>query len=182
VLEVLGGGPGRRLAAGVLAVGAGATALAWPSATFRVVGVLFGLHLVVTGTVRAALLPFVPGYPQLYRIIGVGCGVLTAIAGLLCLRNVAGSVVLLIVVVALGWVLNALLEIFLTAEDAAADRGDRYAVVGSALIVAAVVGLTRPSLDPATLVTIAGAVLCCAGLAQVAGAIAGLRAAYRARA
>jgi hypothetical protein len=135
----------------------------------------------VTGTIRAGLLLVVPGYPEWYRVIGVFCGVLTAIAGVLCLRDTFVSVVLLIVVVALGWMLNALLEVFLTAGDAAAGLGNRYVVVGSALMVAAVIGLIRPGLEPAVLVTAGGAVLLCAGIAQVAGAITGLRAAYRAR-
>jgi uncharacterized membrane protein HdeD (DUF308 family) len=182
VSDVLDSRHGLRLAAGVLTIGAGAAALAWPSATFRMVGFLFGLNLVMTGTIRAGLLLVVPGYSEWYRIVGVFCGVLTAIAGVLCLRNVVGSVVLLIVVVGLGWMLNALVEAFLTGEDAAAGLGDRYVVVGSALLVAAVIGLVRPGLEPAALVTIGGAVLLCAGIAQVAGATAGLRAAHRARA
>ncbi|RSM69589.1 hypothetical protein DMB66_11415 [Actinoplanes sp. ATCC 53533] len=180
MLDVLGSRHGLRLAAGVLMIGAGAAALAWPSATFRVIGLLFGLNLVVTGTIRAGLLLVVPGYPELYRIIGVFCGVLTAIAGVLCLRDISASVVLLLVVTALGWMVNALLEALLTAGEAAADLGNLYVFVGSALIVAAVIGLIRPGLDPAALVAIGGAVLVCAGIAQVARAIAGLSAALRA--
>jgi uncharacterized membrane protein HdeD (DUF308 family) len=182
VPDVLGRRHGLRLAAGVLTIGAGATALAWPSATFRVIGFLFGLNLVVIGTLRAGLLLIVPGYPQLYRIIGFVCGVLTAIAGILCLRDISASVVLLIVVVALGWMVNALLATLLTAGDAAEGLGDRYIVAGSVLMVAAVIGLIRPGLEPAALVAIGGAVLLCAGIAQVAGAIVGLCAAYRAQA
>jgi uncharacterized membrane protein HdeD (DUF308 family) len=181
VPDVPGRHPGLRLAAGFLTAGAGVTALAWPSATFRVIGFLFGLNLVVTGTVRAGLLLVVPGYPRWYRIIGVLCGVLTAITGVLCLRYIFASVVLLIVVLAVGWILNALLEALLTAEDAPAGPGSRSVVACSALLVAAVVGLIRPSLAPATVVTVAGAVLLCAGIAQVAGAVAGWRAVRRAQ-
>jgi uncharacterized membrane protein HdeD (DUF308 family) len=173
---------GLRLAAGVLTVGAGAITLAWPSATFRVVGFLFGLNLVVTGTIRAGLLLVAPGYPRPYRVIGVLCGVLTAIAGILCLRNITGSVLLLIAVLACGWTLNALVRVLVTGGDAGEGLGNLYAVACSALLVAAVIGLIRPRLEPADLIIIGGAVLLCAGIAQVAGALAGLLAAHRAQA
>ena len=170
-----------RVATGVLMCGAGASALAWPSATVRVLGLLFGLNLVVTGTIRAGLLLVVPGYPRLYRIAGVAGGMLTAIAGLVCLRSVAVSVVLLIAVITAGWALDALLGTLLSTDGAAESRSNRYVVAGSALLVAAVIGLLRPELEPATLVRVGGAVLLCAGTAQLVRSIAGLQVAYRAQ-
>jgi uncharacterized membrane protein HdeD (DUF308 family) len=170
-----------RTATGVLMTGAGAGALAWPSATVRVLGLLFGLNLVVTGTIRAGLLPVVPGYPRSYRIAGVLCGLLTVIAGLVCLHSTTVSVVLLIVVGTAGWALNALLGTLLSTDDAADRRNDRYVVAGSALLVAAVIGLVRPDLEAAMLVRVGGAVLLCAGAVQLVRSIAGLQAAYRAQ-
>ncbi|MEU8234754.1 DUF308 domain-containing protein [Actinoplanes sp. NPDC048967] len=172
---------GMRMATGVLLFGAGASALAWPSATVRVLGLLFGLNLVVTGPIRAGLLLVVPGYPRLYRIAGIVGGVLTTIAGLICLRSIAVSVVLLIVVVTAGGALNALLGTLLSTDGAAESRSNRYVVAGSVLLVAAGVGLIRPELEPATLARFGGAVLLCAGTAQLIRSIAGWRVAYRAQ-
>jgi hypothetical protein len=56
-----------RLVLGIVAIVVGVAASAWPTATVRVVGLLFGLNLVVTGAVRTVLLVFAPGYPLLYR-------------------------------------------------------------------------------------------------------------------
>jgi uncharacterized membrane protein HdeD (DUF308 family) len=173
--------PGMRTATGLLMCGAGASALAWPSATVRALGLLFGLNLLVTGTIRAGLLLVVPGYPRLYRIAGVVCGGLSAVAGLVCLRSTTVSVVLLIVVVLAGWAVNALLGSLLGTDGAAESRSNRYVVAGSALLVAAVIGLIRPELEPATLLRIGGAVLLCAGTVQLVRSIAGLRVAYRAQ-
>src|SRR4029453_17036023 len=83
-------------------------------ATVQVVGVLFGLNLVVTGLIRAGLLLFVPGYPVLYRLLGITFGVLIPIVGTLCLRNITGSLTLLLVVIAIGWLLDGLIELFVT--------------------------------------------------------------------
>src|SRR4051812_12097355 len=90
------------LAAGVFALILGILAFAWPSATLQVVGVLFGLNLLILGVVRAGQFLFTADAPVTGRIIGVIFGVLVALLGILCLRNVAGSLKLLLVIVALG--------------------------------------------------------------------------------
>src|SRR4029450_10026480 len=51
-----------RLIIGVLAIGVGIAAFAWPSATVQVIGFLFGLNLLVAGLIRGGLMLFVPGY------------------------------------------------------------------------------------------------------------------------
>lgn len=60
---------------GLITVAVGVAALAWPDATIRVVGLLFGLSLLVTGVVRAGLCLVVSWYPVLYRVLGVVFGV-----------------------------------------------------------------------------------------------------------
>ncbi|GIE47145.1 hypothetical protein Ani05nite_06790 [Amorphoplanes nipponensis] len=171
--------PWPRLAAGVLAIGAGAAAFVWPSATVRVAGLLFGLDLVVIGTIRAVLLLVVPGYPEWYRIVGACCGVLTAVAGVLCLRHVAVSVVLLSVTLLLGGMLRSLPESFPTGGDPADGAGARP-VGGATLIGTVVTVLILARLEPAALVALGGVVLLGTGAARVAGAVANLRSASRA--
>jgi hypothetical protein len=86
------------------------------STAVRVLGLLFGLNLVVTGSVRAVLLCFVPGYPRLYRVLGIAVGVLSVHAGILCLRHRTASFVLLLLLVFLSWLAHRLVEAFLAAE------------------------------------------------------------------
>ena len=169
-----------RLVIGVLAIGIGAIAFAWPSATVQVIGVLFGLNLLVTGLIRAGLLLFAPGYPVLYRVLGIIFGVLTAMVGILCLRNVTGSAVLLVVVVAIGWLLDGLVEIFLAAGNPG-DSGNNWQFVsGLALILGGIAVLVWPELGLKAFVAIGATILVFVGLGQVIGAIAGLRAEHRA--
>jgi uncharacterized membrane protein HdeD (DUF308 family) len=172
-----------RLVVGVLAIGIGAIAFVWPSATVQVIGVLFGLNLLVTGTIRAGLLLFVPGYPVLHRVLGIIFGVLTAIVGILCLRNLTASVVLLLVIVAIGWLLDGLVEIFLAAGNPGEEAGNTWHfATGLALVLGAIAVLVWPELGLATFVAIGAIVLLFAGVGQVIGAVAGLRAEHRARA
>jgi uncharacterized membrane protein HdeD (DUF308 family) len=166
---------GVRLVLGIVAIGVGIAAFAWPAATVQVVGLLFGLNLVVTGAVRAVLVPFAPGYPVLYRVFGVIFGVLTVIVGLICVGNVTGSVKLLLIVVAAGWLLDGLTELFLgTGDDGAAGRGWRIAA-GLGSIVAAVVVLVWPELTLTTFLAVGAIVLVLVGVVQVVGAVASLR-------
>ena len=179
-LTVLGHRYWLRLVIGVLAIGIGAIAFAWPSATVQVIGVLFGLNLLVTGLIRAGLLLFAPGYPVLYRVLGIIFGVLTAMVGILCLRNVTGSAVLLVVVVAIGWLLDGLVEIFLAAGNPG-DSGNNWQFVsGLALILGGIAVLVWPELGLKAFVAIGATILVFVGLGQVIGAVAGLRAEHRA--
>jgi uncharacterized membrane protein HdeD (DUF308 family) len=165
-----------RLFMGVLAIGVGIAAFAWPSATVQVIGFLFGLNLLVAGIIRAGLLLFVPGYPLLYRVLGITFGVLVAIVGILCLRNVTGSVALLLIIVALGWLLDGLVQLFLALgrpKEAGAGSG---IATGLLMILGAVAILVWPKLGLGAFIGIAATVLVFVGAGQVISGVAGLRA------
>lgn len=170
-----------RLFVGVVALGVGIAAFAWPSATVQVIGFLFGLNLVVTGLIRAGLLLFVPGYPPLYRVLGITFGVFTAIVGILCLRNITGSVMLLVVVIAIGWLLDGLVELFLAlGRPSEPGTGWRIAT-GLFTILGAIVILVWPKLGIGTFIFIGATVLVFVGLGYVISAVAGMRAERRER-
>lgn len=167
------------LLVGVLAIAVGAAAFVWPSATIRVIGLLFGLHLLVTGLVRAGLLLFAPGYPPMHRVLGVVLGALTAIVGILCLLNLTTSLVVLLVFVAIGWLLDGLVQIFVAVRGPEDGGGLRIAT-GVLLVLGAVAILVWPRLGLATFVAIGGTVVLFTGIVHVITAVAGLRAARRA--
>ena len=161
---------------GAVAIGVGIAAFAWPSATVQVIAVLFGLNLLVTGIIRAGLLLFVPGYPLLYRLLGIIFGVLTAIVGILCLRNLTGSVALLLVFIAIGWLLDGLVEIFGTLGRPAEPGAGARIATGLLMILAAIALLVWPELGLGTFVFIGATVLIFVGAGQVISAVGGLRA------
>jgi uncharacterized membrane protein HdeD (DUF308 family) len=165
-----------KLLAGLAAIAVGVAAFAWPEATVRVVGFLFGLHLLVTGTVRALVLPFLPEYPGLYRVLGTALGVLTAVVGVICLLNLVGSAVLLVLVIGIGWLLDGLMELFLglSRGTADADRGWRIAA-GLAYVLAALAVLAWPKLSLSTFLAVGALFLIIVGVAQVAGAVVAAR-------
>lgn len=166
--------------AGSLTAGVGAAALAWPATTVRAIGFLFGLNLIVTGFLRAGLLPFVPGYPPLYRVLGVTLGVLTGIIGVLCLLSIAASVVLLLVVVAVGCLLDGLIEVYLAAGNPQKAAAGGWRIGGGLLMIIGVGALlVWPEIGPSTFIFITATVLVFVGIGTVLSAIAGPRTDYR---
>jgi uncharacterized membrane protein HdeD (DUF308 family) len=165
-----------RLAAGVLAIALAAAAFAWPEATVQVLAVLFGLHLAVSGFVRAGLSLFPSGSSLFGRLLGVVFGVLTALLGILCLRNLTGSLTLLVVVVAVGWLLDGLAQLMLAIGGPAEDRGGARFATGLFTVLGAIVLLVWPKVGLGAFIFIGATVLAFAGIGAVFSAIAGLRA------
>jgi uncharacterized membrane protein HdeD (DUF308 family) len=168
--------PWLQLCLGILALGVSIAVFAWPSATVHVIGVLFGLNLAVTGFVRTGLLLFLPGYPLPYRLLGIVFGVLTGLVGILCLRNITGSVVLLLVVVAIGWLLDGLVELFLALGRRDETGGGWRIGTGVAEILGAVALLAWPKAGLLVFVGIGATVLAFVGIGQMISAVAALSA------
>jgi len=164
-----------RLFLGVFAIALGGAAFAWPEATLKVVAVLFGLHLVVTGFLRAGLSLFLTSYPVFYRLLSVVFGVLTGLIGILCLRNLTGSLVLLVVVVALGWLLDGLTQIMLAVGGPEEERGGARIATGLITVLGALAILVWPQISFGVFIFIGATVLVFAGIGAVISAIAGMR-------
>ncbi|MBG0567181.1 HdeD family acid-resistance protein [Actinoplanes aureus] len=162
------------LVAGLLTLALGIVAFVWPEATLRVVGFLFGLNLLVVGVARTVVLLFSSGYPTLNRVVGIVFGVFVAIVGILCLRNVAGSVALLLLIVAIGWILDGIAEIVLAIGSGESGRGWRLAF-GAGAIVAAIALLVWPGIGLTAFLFIGATTLCFLGICLIFVAVAGLR-------
>jgi uncharacterized membrane protein HdeD (DUF308 family) len=163
-----------RLAAGVFAVGIGILAFAWPEATLRVVAFLFGLNLLVVGGIRVLQMFVADGLPVLHRVVGVLFGLLVAGAGVLCLADVTTSLSLMLLIVAIGWLLDGIGEIFLSVGRGEAGGGWRI-VVGVLVVLASLALLVWPGLGLAGFVLIGATTLVFGGICLIAASIAGLR-------
>jgi uncharacterized membrane protein HdeD (DUF308 family) len=163
-----------RLAAGVLAVGIGILAFAWPEATLRVVAFLFGLNLLIVGGIRVLQMFVAEGLPVLHRVLGVLFGLLVAGAGVLCLADVTTSLSLMLLIVAIGWLLDGIGEIFLSVGRRENGGGWRI-VVGLVAVLAALALLVWPGLGLAGFVLIGATTLVFGGICLIAASIAGLR-------
>jgi len=89
---------------GIAALVIGVVVLVWPSQTVRVVGILFGIYLLVSG-VMEIMLAFVPGLRGGARFLSALTGVLSIMLGLISFRGAAESILLLALWIGFSWLI-----------------------------------------------------------------------------
>ncbi|MBY8880695.1 HdeD family acid-resistance protein [Actinacidiphila acidipaludis] len=96
------------LTTGLAAIALGIVALAWPGATLRVVGVLFGIYLLIAGVFQlaAAFGSHVPGHLRALHFL---VGALSIVLGLICFRGTLESILLLALWIGFGWLLRGVM-------------------------------------------------------------------------
>ncbi|MEV5956078.1 HdeD family acid-resistance protein [Streptomyces sp. NPDC051987] len=158
------------LTMGVATIALGVVALVWPGATLRVVGVLFGVYLLVTGVfeLAAAFGAHVPGH---LRVLHFVTGALSVLLGLLCFRGTLESILLLALWIGFSWLLRGTLET--AAAASAPDMPARgwhvaFGVIGA---LAGIVMIVMPFASIATLTLVVGVMAIVVGLTEVVRAV-----------
>jgi uncharacterized membrane protein HdeD (DUF308 family) len=95
------------LGLGIVAIVVGVVVLVWPSQTLRVVGVLFGIYLLVSGILEI-MLAFAPGQRGTVRFLGVLTGALSVLLGLISFRGALESILLLALWIGFGWLITGI--------------------------------------------------------------------------
>ena len=129
--------------------------LFWPGATVRVVAILFGIWLVISGLIllAQAFAAAVPGGMKV--LLGIG-GVLSVIIGGVCIFNSSASVKILVLFVLIGWLANGLANLIVgLREKDSANRG-AYLFVGIVQIVLAILVIAWPSATVTVIVRVIG--------------------------
>jgi uncharacterized membrane protein HdeD (DUF308 family) len=158
------------VAAGVISVVLGVVILVWPHATLHVIGVVFGIYLLVSGIFRLAG-AFGAHVPGTMRAVGFISGALCIILGLICFRGAAESLLLLALWIGFGWLIQgvmltavALSTVGLPARGWQIFLGVLTALCGIVLIVAPLASLT-------VLTVISGIMLIVIGITEIVHAV-----------
>lgn len=153
------------LGLGVAAIAAGAIILAWPGQTLLVLGVFFGLYLLLSGLVEIVL-AFAPHLRGWTRFVSVITGALSIVLGVICLRDQLESVLLLAVWIGAGWIITGIGRV--VAGFASREPGSGWSVLlGVVLAAGGIVLIVYPADSIATLALISGIWLIVIGIAQV---------------
>ncbi|HKN97809.1 MAG TPA: DUF308 domain-containing protein [Pseudonocardiaceae bacterium] len=147
---------------GVAAVVLGVLVLVWPGPSLVVVGVLFGIYLLVTG-VMEIVEAFAPHMPGSMRALNLITGALSVVLGLICFRGPAESLLLLAFWIGFGWLLRG---ISLVAVGVGARRG-WLMFVGAVTILGGIVLVVSPESSIVTLTLLAGIWLVVLGAMEV---------------
>ena len=99
------------LAVAAAMVTLGLLLLFWPYASLVVTAVLLGIALLATGVLRLAHGMMAGGAAGPHRSVHLVIGILAVLAGIYCLTDIAGTVVLLSLVVGLFWVMHGLVDL-----------------------------------------------------------------------
>ncbi|HEX5118609.1 MAG TPA: DUF308 domain-containing protein [Pseudonocardiaceae bacterium] len=147
---------------GVAAIVLGVLVLVWPGPSLLVVGILFGIYLLVTG-IMEIVEAFAPHIPGSMRALNLIAGALCVVLGLICFRGAAESLLLLAFWIGFGWLLRGL---SLISAGITARRG-WLVFVGAITIIAGIVLVVSPATSILTLTLLAGIWLIVIGLMEV---------------
>jgi uncharacterized membrane protein HdeD (DUF308 family) len=147
---------------GVAAIVLGVLVLVWPGPSLVVVGVLFGIYLLVTG-IMEIVEAFAPHMPGSMRALNLITGALSVVLGLICFRGVAESLLLLAFWIGFGWLLRGT---SLVAVGVGARRG-WLVFVGAVTILGGIVLVVAPESSIVTLTLLAGIWLVVLGAMEV---------------
>ncbi|MEV6424570.1 HdeD family acid-resistance protein [Streptomyces sp. NPDC051662] len=158
------------LAAGIAAIALGVCILAWPGATLVVVGVLFGIYLLVNGVFQLAG-AFGAHVPGGMRALHFVTGALSVLLGLLCFRGAAQSLLLLALWIGFGWLFRGIMLIVVAASTKGLPARGWQLFLGVVTFVAGVVLIVSPFGSLAALALVSGLWLIILGVAEVIHAL-----------
>ncbi|KOT90127.1 membrane protein [Streptomyces rimosus subsp. pseudoverticillatus] len=158
------------LTTGLAAIALGVVIFAWPRETLRVVGVLFGVYLLVTGVFQlaAAFGTHVPGHLRALHFV---TGALSVLLGLLCFRGTLESLLLLALWIGFGWLLRGVMTT-VTAVSAEAMPARGWMLFSGIIgMLAGIVLIVSPLTSIAALTLVAGAMAVVLGVMEVVHAV-----------
>ncbi|MFD8566758.1 HdeD family acid-resistance protein [Streptomyces sp. NPDC059639] len=158
------------LTAGLAAIALGVVIFAWPRETLRVVGVLFGVYLLVSGVFQlaAAFGTHVPGHLRALHFV---TGALSVLLGLLCFRGTLESLFLLALWIGFGWLLRGVMTTVTAASVESMPGRGWMLFAGSIGMLAGIVLIVSPFTSIAALTLVVGVMAIGLGVIEVCHAI-----------
>ena len=159
------------LGLGIAAIGIGIVVLVWPSQTLRVVGVLFGIYLLISGLIEI-MLSFAPGLHGGARFLGVLTGSLCVLLGLISFRGAMESILLLALWIGFGWLIRGITRAVVAASEPVLPYRGWQIFGGIVLAIGGVVVIVSPVASVFALAVLCGIWLIITGIWQVIEAFA----------
>ncbi len=154
------------LGLGIVAIIIGIVVLAWPSQTLRVVGVLFGIYLLVSG-VMEIMLAFAPGLRGGVRFLGVLTGALSILLGLISFRGALESILLLALWIGFRWLISGITRAVAAGSSPSLPYRGWYIFGGIVLAIGGVVVIVAPVESVFALALLSGVWLIVIGVWQI---------------
>ncbi|MCF2529665.1 HdeD family acid-resistance protein [Yinghuangia soli] len=154
------------LLAGLATLALGCVILAWPEPTLMVVGVLFGVYLLITG-VAQLIAAFGTHAATSMRVMAFISGALSVLLGLFCFRGTTQSIFLLAVWIGIGWLFRGITETMAAVSDSDMPSRGWQVFLGVITAIGGVVLIVAPFGSISVLTVFAGIWLILVGLVEI---------------
>lgn len=157
------------LVSGLLAVILGAIVLAWPGKTLLIAAIVFGAYLLVTG-IAQVIFAFSLHVAAGGRVLLFISGAASLILGVLCLRSLADSILLLAIWIGIGFIFRGVATAVSAISDPTLPGRIWQIFVGVISLAAGIVMLASPFESIATLAMVVGIWLVVIGIFEIVSA------------
>lgn len=158
------------LTMGLATIALGVVIFAWPGETLRVVGVLFGIYLLVIGVFQLAS-AFGTHVPRHLRALHFLTGALSVLLGLICFRGTLESILLLALWIGFGWLLRGIMVTATAASAPDIPARSWQLFFGIITSVAGIVLIVSPFASIAALTLAVGIMAVVLGVVEVSHAV-----------
>ena len=155
---------------GISAVLLGALALGWPGATLVVLGVLFGIYLLVSGILQIVA-AFGTHAEASLRVVAFISGALSILLGVFCFRSAFESILLLAVWIGVAWLFRGIALTAAAASDIAMPARGWQLFAGILGTLAGLVVIASPFSSIGILTVFAGVWLIVTGAAEIVSSL-----------
>lgn len=153
---------------GAAALVLGILALVWPDKTVAAAALIFGIYFMISGVVRLGLGIFSRGVAAGTRVLNILMGILLLIGGVIAVRNVGLTAVVLLVMVAVVFGMGTIIEGVLTLVESGQARSKVWAIIFGVLsIIAGILVLTLPFATAVLLLFFCAVTLIVLGIVQL---------------
>lgn len=154
------------LLTGVASLVLGVLVLVWPDASLFVVGLLFGVYLLVSGVLQLVA-AFGTHRTASLRVLAFVSGALSILLGLFCFRGPMQSILLLALWIGIGWLFRGITQTLAAASDSSMPARGWQIALGVLTFVAGVVLIDSPFESVAVLTLVGGIWLLVVGVTEI---------------
>lgn len=155
---------------GLASIALGVVVLAWPGETLRVVGLAFGIYLLVSGVFQLAA-TFGAHVPAHLRALHFITGALCVLLGLVCFRGTLESILLLALWIGFGWLLRGVMMTAAAASTRDVPARGWLLALGIITLLAGIVVIVLPFGSIGALTLVAGIMAIVLGVGEVFHAV-----------
>lgn len=159
------------LVMGLASFALGLIVLIWPGPSLRVVGVLFGVYLLVSGVFQLVA-AFGDHLSTAMRILAFISGALSIVLGLFCFRGTLESILLLALWIGIGWLFRGITQVMAAAMDPTVPSRGWQVFVGVVTFLGGIVLLAAPFDSIKVLAIVVGIWLMVVGITEFVTGIA----------